>query len=251
MKIQSTYSHTNPEIEIIEINGELKGRGAIRFEKYLYSSLDEGLFSKILDLKQMKRADGLGLNILENFIRRGMRIRLYNAGLEMQMLLKISGKEEIIKIYNCQEADEAVLLFEKEILEEKSPDNQNIKRRDFKRRNTSLQVAFHGNNSDKGNVSYKAIIENLSEGGALIRQIDSINKRAGPRRVTLEMVAKSLCNFHFTLNSNDDSKLIETNGECVWAVRENEKQYAGVRFRQIEQNHAEMIKEYVCRHKSR
>lgn len=117
MKIK-TYTHSNPEIEILEINGELTGQGAIRFEEYLYSSLDRGSFSKIINLKYMKKADGLGLNVLEYFINHGMRIRLFNAGLEMQKLLNISGKGAIIKLYNCQEPDEAALLFEKEILEE-------------------------------------------------------------------------------------------------------------------------------------
>ncbi len=34
----------------------------------------------------------------------------------MLNLLKISGKEDVIKLYNCKEPHEAVLLFEKEFL---------------------------------------------------------------------------------------------------------------------------------------
>jgi len=141
MKI-SIYSHINPEIETLEISGVLTVRGAVRLEEYLYTSLDEGRFSKIINLKHMKKADGLGLNVLEHFINRGMRIRLFNTGLEIQNLLEISGEEGVIKTYNCQECDKAVSLFEKEIMEVKCTDKEDVKGRRYTRANVSFHTEF-------------------------------------------------------------------------------------------------------------
>ncbi len=242
MKI-STYSNNHPDIEIIEINGELTGRGAVQLEDYLYSSMDEGRCSKIINLKHMKKADGLGLNVLENFINRGMRIMLFNAGVEMQNLLKISGKEDTIKLYNCQNPDEAVLLFEKEILEGKKTLRNDIKRRCFQRVKTSLPTEFKRRSSHNGDITYKAVIENLSEGGVLISQINALNKKKEESVNAIEIVGKELFNITFSLNGS--SKLIETDGECVWETGVNEEHYAGVCFENMKQNQNEMIRDYV------
>ena len=242
MKI-STYPHSNHEIEIIEINGELTGRGAVRLEEYLYRSLDKGRCSKIINLEHMKKADGLGLSVLESFINRGMRIRLFNAGLEMLNLLKISGKENNIKLYNCQEPHEAVLLFEKEILEEKSTRRDEVKRRVFQRVDTSLQTEFKSHTSHNGELTYKAVIENLSEGGVLINQIKTFNKKENVGVNALQMVGKELSQIKFSLNGG--SRLIETDGEWVWEAIVKEKQYAGVRFKNMKENHNKMIGDYL------
>ena len=69
MKIVTYHQH-NPEIEIIEIYGDLRGRGAVRFADFLYSSLDEGRHCEIINLAHVKKADGLWLNVLEYFINR-------------------------------------------------------------------------------------------------------------------------------------------------------------------------------------
>ncbi|MCP5002575.1 MAG: hypothetical protein GY941_01285, partial [Planctomycetes bacterium] len=209
MKITSC-SHINPEIEIIELYGELSGRGALRLEEYLCVSMDSGKFAKLIDLKNMRKADGLGLNILENFINRGMSIRLFNAGLEMLNLLKISGKDGIIKVYNCQDHHQAVLLFEKEMIEEGSAFSDNVKKRRFKRVDASLQSEFKSRTSHNGDIAYKAVIENLSEGGVLMSRITVLDTMADPRVTALELVGKELCEITFSLNG--DLMLIEANG---------------------------------------
>ncbi len=206
MKI-STYSHNNSEIDVLEINGELTARGAVRLEKYLYSSMDEGRILKVINLKHLKKADGLGLSVLEHFINRGMRIRLFNAGLEILNLLNISGKEGIIRLYNCQEPDEAVLLFEKEFLKESESIKGGVKRRRFLRVNTSLHTEFKSTSSHNGEISYKAFIENLSEGGFLINQISAFNKKTEERVNAFEMVGKNFSDIKFSLDGG--SRLIK------------------------------------------
>ncbi len=247
MKI-STCSHSTPEIEIIEINGELTGRGALRFERYLYSSLDEGRILKIINLKYMKKADGLGLNALENFINRGMRIRFFNAGLEMLNLLKIAGKEDIIRIYNCQKPEEAVLLFEKEILEEKNAFRAEAKGRRFERVNTSLEAEFKCHTSQNGEIAYKAVIENLSDGGFLLNKIKVTDNKKEENVNALQMINKELSGINFSLNG--DSRFIENNGECVWKNKENEELCVGVRFKNMKQSHIETIKDYLYEQKN-
>ncbi len=247
MKI-STCSHSTPEIEIIEINGELTGRGSVKLEEYLYSSLDEGRSSKIINLKQTKKADGLGLKVLENFINRGMRIRFFNAGLEILNLLKISRKEDIIKICDCQEPDEAISIFEKEILEGKDTLKVDAKGRCFKRVNTSLETEFKHHTSQDGEITYGAVIENLSDGGFLLNKIKVTNKKKEESVNALQMVNKEFNDINFSLY--DDSSFIQTKGECVWEAGVNGELCIGVRFNNTKQSHIETIKDYVHEQKN-
>ncbi|MDR4499777.1 MAG: PilZ domain-containing protein [Candidatus Scalindua sp.] len=246
MKI-TTYSNNHPDIEIIEINGELTGRGAVQLEDYLYSSMDEGRCSQIINLKHIKKVDGLGLDVLEYFINRGMRIMLFNGGMEIRNLLKISGKEDTIKLYNCQAPDEAVLLFEKEMLKEKNTFWNDIRRRCFQRVKTSLQTVFKSYTSHNDEINYKAVVENLSEVGVMISQINAVNNKTKERVNVLEMVGLKLCNIKFCLN--DGTRLIETDGECVWESGVKEELYAGVCFENMKQNQNEMIRDYVKKQK--
>jgi c-di-GMP-binding flagellar brake protein YcgR len=62
------------------------------------------------------------------------------------------------------------------------------------------------------------------------------------------MVGKELRDINFSLNGS--SRLIETNGECIWEGSVNEERYAGIRFKNIKQNHNEMIKDYVYEQKN-
>jgi hypothetical protein len=242
MKI-TTYHQSNPEIEIVEINGELTGRGSVKLGEFLCTSLDEGRCYKIIDLSHMKKADGLGLSVLEYFINRGMRIRLFNPVLEFQSLLKISGKEGVIKTYKCKKSKEAVLLFEKELQVEQGLVNDNVNGRRHTRLNTSFQTEFRYSTVNNDEFTYKAVIENLSEGGISTGQITASNSKTGERLNQLQMVGKDFCCITFSLNG--DSRIIETNGECVWENRKYERQYAGIRFKDMNQSHREMIRDYV------
>ncbi len=139
------------------------------------------------------------------------------------------------------------MLFEKEILEEKNTFRDDVKRRCFQRVNTLLQAEFKNYSSHNGEITYKAVIYNLSEGGVLIKQINAFIKKRKERVKLLEMVGKEFCEINFSLNGG--SRLIETNGECVWEVGVNEERYAGIRFKDAKQNRNEMIRDYVYKQK--
>ncbi len=247
MKIKSQCT-SNPKVQIIEISSNLTGRGAIELQEYLLNRLDEGKLYQVIDLKHVRKIDGLGINILHKFISRGMIIRLFNVMTEIRGMIRLSGKDDLIKTYNETEHDKVVSRFEKEMLEEKSAFKDDVKRRCFQRVNTSLQTEFKSHNSHNGEITYSAVIENLSEGGVLIDKINAFNKKTEERVNALEIVCKELRDINFSLNGG--SKLIVTNGECIWVNGVNEKGYAGIRFKNIKQNHKEMIKDYVYKQKN-
>ncbi len=242
MKIVTSGPH-NPEIEIIEINGELTGRGAIQLAEFLYASLDEGKCYKIIDLKCVKKVDGLGLKVMEYFINRGMHIRLFRVGLEIQNLLELSGKEDIIKTYDCQERDKALALLKKEIMEEKDTVKDDVKRRRHPRFNISFQTEFKYSIARNAEIAHKANVLNLSEGGIFAGLITAFNTRTGKMVDAPEIAGRELYDIKFDLNGS--SRLIVTNGKCVWETRKYGKLYAGICFKDVKQNYIEMIRDYV------
>ncbi len=242
MKIKSKCT-SNPKVQIIETSGDLTGRGAIELYEYLLNRLDEGKLYQMINLEQVMKIDGLGINILHKSISRGMMICLFNVGTEIRGMIRLSGKDDLIKTYNETDHDKVLSKFEKEMLEEKSTFKDDVKRRCFQRVNTSLQTEFKSLTSHNDEITYRAVIENLSEGGVLINKINAFNKKTEESVNVLEMVGKELRDINFSLNGS--SRLNETNGECVWEGSVNEERYAGIRFKNIKQNHNEMIKDYV------
>ena len=246
MEIISSHIR-NSEIDVIEYHGELTGRAAIQLADFLYTSLDEGKRYMIINLKQVKKADGLGLMVLENFINRGMQIRLINTGLDVQSLLRMSGKEDVIKTYDCLEQDEAASLLEKEIIGNKDKADGSIKGRRFCRINTSFNLEFTYPSAHNGEIMLKAIIRNISEGGVCTGNIAAFNTMAAMPLGGFEMIGKELCGLTFSLNG--ESSLIETDGTCVWETGEYENRSAGIRFGDMSQNHKDMIRDYVYKQK--
>ncbi len=239
-----TYRHHNPELEIIEIYGELTGRGALRLADLLYTSLDKGTRYMIIDLAHVKKADGLVISNLEYFINRGLTIRLFNVELEILSLLSLSGKSGVIKTYSCRERDEAILLIEKEIREKKYVVDNDVKKRRYPRINTSFQAKLKCPAVDNSEIIYKAVIQNLSEGGVLTGQITAFNGENGKQLRNHQMPGKELSEITFSLNG--DSHLIKTNGECVWKNSEQPYQCAGIRLKYLSKVYKDRVREYIC-----
>ena len=196
----------------------------------------------MINLEHVRRIDGLGINILHKFISRGMMICLFNVRTEIRGMIRLSGKDDLIKTYNETDHDKVLSKFEKEMLEEKSTFKDDVKRRCFQRVNTSLQTEFKSFTSHNDEITYRAFIKNLSEGGVLVNII-AFEKNTEESVNAFEMVGKELRDINFSLNGSFG--LIETNGECVWEASVNAERYAGVRFKDTKQNHNEMIKDYV------
>lgn len=242
MRILPNYKY-HPKIEIIEIMGELTGRGAIRLEEFLYNCLDKDKCYVLIDLGLVKRIDGMGIAVLEYFVKRGMHIRLFNIRPLIRDMIKVSGKEDFLDTYKEKDCDISVSLFEKEISEEKDRAKDGIIRRRHPRVNTSFPKEFHYHSGHNGKIHGKAHILNLSESGIFADRIITINTKTGGIVNDPKIAGRELHELRFELNGS--SKLIETSGECVWEAKKFERLCAGIRFKDIGQDHKEMIRDYV------
>ena len=84
------FPASNPKIEVIEVIGGLIGNGALEIQTRLYRCLDEGRCCQIIDLEHVNQIDGLGITILENFVSRGLQIRLINVKPEIQGMIRMA-----------------------------------------------------------------------------------------------------------------------------------------------------------------
>ncbi len=91
------HHRAHSEIEIVEISSGLTGREALQLEEFLYACLDKGNRYILINLKSIKKIDGLAFHILEYFLKRGIQIRVFNVETEIQTMLDVSGKRNIIK----------------------------------------------------------------------------------------------------------------------------------------------------------
>ncbi len=238
-----TSQHTrNPKVKIVDVLSELTGNAAVNFQRSSYKYLDEGECCLLLNLKHVRKIDGLGFMVLEQFINRGGHIRLFNVGAEIRCMLRISGKDSLFKI--CSETDyrEVASMFEKEELEEDS-NRDGIKKRHYPRVDTSFQAGFKYRSSHNGVVSGNATLRNLSEGGAFADQIMAINMENGETINQPKIGRYGLYDIKFRLNG--ESELIETKGECVREIRTEEKHYVSIHFNDMKQGHKEMIRDFV------
>ena len=242
MKIESKCT-SNPKVQIIEISGDLTGRGAIELHEYLLNRLDEGKLYQMINLKQVRKIDGLGINILHKFISRGMMIRLFNVRTEIRGMIRLSGKDDLIKTYNETDHDKVVSKFEKEILEEKDTVKDGVKRRRHYRMNTFFITEFRYHINHNGVVVCKANVLNLSKGGIFVDLIKANSKKTGERVNKPEIVGKELNDLGFKLNGS--SELVETKGICVWWKTGNGQPCAGIRFKEISNESKNRIHEYI------
>lgn len=241
MDIISQRTH-KPKIKIIDILSELTGNSAINFQRSSYKYLDEGKCYLLLNLKHVRKIDGLGLMVLEQFINRGGQIRLFNVGTEIRCMLEMSGKESLFKVYNETDCHEVVSMFEEENLEEAS-NKDGIRKRHYPRVDTFFQVVFKYHPGHNGVISGKATIRDLSEGGAFAGQITAVNTENGETMKQSDMIGHELYDIKFRLNEH--SGPIETRGECLRGIKEEGEYHAGIRFKDMKQSSKKVIRDFV------
>ena len=184
-----------------------------------------------------------GIQVLEHFLKRGMQIRLFNLETEIQTMLDLSGKRNIIKSYNETDTDKAVSLFEKEILKKKDKVSRGITGRRYIRVNASFPKEFKYHTGHNGEIEGKAHVLNLSEGGLLADRIIAFNLETGKVVRELEIAGCEIHDIKFSLNVT--SKLIETKGRCIWQKRQGKDLCIGIRFKDMSKVHKDMIRNYV------
>ncbi len=128
-------------------------------------------------------------------------------------------------------------------MEEKESVKDKVMGRRFNRANVSFQAEVKCNAAHGREIMYKAVVRNISEGGAFTDLITASNSNTGERLNKPEMAGKGLSRINFRLS--EDSELIEANGECVWETMERGKHFVGIDFKDMKQNYREMVRDYV------
>ena len=242
--MDTIYQHTNnPKIKIVEIMSELTGGAAARLQESTYTCLDEGECYMLINLKHVRKIDGLGIRVLEQLINRGVHVRLFNVGEDVRWMLMVSGKDRLFKVYNETDCHKVVSMFEKEGLEE-DQSNDVIRKRHYSRIDTFFHADFKCHPGYNGPISGMARVMNLSEGGFLSWQIKVLNTENGETAYQPEIFGKTLYDIKFRLNGGPG--FIETDGVCVREVKVNEQNCVGIRFDNMKQNYKEKIRDFVA-----
>ncbi|NUO10541.1 MAG: PilZ domain-containing protein [Candidatus Brocadia sp.] len=242
MKIISHPSYTGESaIQALEIFGEIIGQEVFELEWYLYTCLDEGRYNLLIDLRQVRKIDGLGIQIFKNVVSRGMQIRLFNVGPDIQKMLRISGNADFVKIYHETDCDKVILSFKKDI-GKKRIINSSIMKRCYPRIHTFFQAIFqyHTGNST---ISCKANIINLSEGGVFAEILTAIDTKNGEIIRCANIEGQGLHNFEFSLD--DSSETVKAQGQCIREIMNGHKAYAGIQFQDMEQESKDKVQAYI------
>ena len=236
------HSTRSQKIKIVEIISGISGDAALKLLKCSYTCLDKGNCHQLINLKYAEHIDGMGISILENLINRGVNIRLFNVRAGLMKVIRMSGKEDIFKVYNEQSSHEAVSMFERDILEQVAA-GVNIMKRAYPRADAFFKTDFKYHPGHNGVISGRATILDLSEGGTFAEQVLAVDAETEDIFVPEKIAGQELYDMKFRLN--EDSNLIETSGECVWEFRDDEKLSTGIRFKGMKQEHKQIIREYV------
>lgn len=244
----NNFSTFNPKIEVFEVIGGLIGNEALEVQNYLFRCLDEGKCYQIIDLEQTNQIDGIGIAVFENFISRGLQIRIINVKPEVKSVISMAKKESLFRII-CNEKDraKAASLFKRDILEKKVLAEEGImKKRHHIRINTSFPSEFKFRRNHE-TASGRANILNLSEGGVLAGHLVAVKENKKEIVPCLRMVEQDIYDLKFKLNG--DSAPLTLQGTCVREFISGDSIYAGIRFKETSQSHREIIRTFVDVHK--
>lgn len=242
MKIK-TRSIQNPGIDIVELVGNMNARESEEIKEFLFNCLDKGKDFHLINFAHVKKIDGLGINTICYFINRGMRICLFNVDAEIRGMLKLAGKDDIIKIINETEIDKAISEFENELLEKKDSTVDSQKRRLHTRIEASFPAGFKYYDESSEIVAASANILNLSVEGMLAGEICITDTGTGGYGDQLCLKGLDLHDITFKLNGNQE--VVETRGKCVWESNGFDNYSAGIYFNEIDDENRNRISKYI------
>ncbi|MDR4503224.1 MAG: PilZ domain-containing protein [Candidatus Scalindua sp.] len=238
-----TKQAANQSVNFIEVVGDLISRESLILQEYLFACLDEGKYFQLIDLKHVQKIDGLGINIFDYFIKRGILIRLFNVQTDIRSILRLSGKEDIIVMINETDSEKAISLVNEEILKIGDTVKDRIKRRQHARAMVFGQKEFKYQCSQNGVIQCVANVLNLSKGGIFSDLITAVGLENG-KLIDYPSVNGKRC-FEIKIKLFDELMTIETDGVCVWQDREKHKTSIGVRFEGIKKEGKKLIHHYL------
>lgn len=241
------FSASNPKIEVIGVIGGLIGNGALELQTRLYRCLDEGRCYQVIDLDHVNQIDGLGVEVLENCMSRGLQIRLINVKPEILGIIRMAKKESLLNIiYNEKDYARAASLLEKDISEKKVlPKEGLLKKREHRRVKTSFPSEFKYFVNGVAALC-SANILNLSEGGVLASLIVAVNENTREAVEWQVISEREIYDLRFKLNGDETS--ITTRGRCVREFISGESLCAGIHFDDIDHHQRERIRNFVDTH---
>lgn len=244
LNANNNFSAGNLNVEIMEVIGGLNGNEVLRIQEYIYKCLDKGRCYYIIDLEQTNKIDGLGIAMLENFLSRGLQIRLVNVKPEIQWVMNLAKKEIFHQIiHNEKDRAGAVSLFEKYILEKKdTPGGGAIKKRHNVRVGTYFTAEFKFQ-KNHDTIFGKGKILNLSQDGILLGHIAAVKKSTEEIIHNLEMVGQDIYDLKFGLDTASTTLVLQ--GTCVREFIVGESIYAGIQFKDINFQQGEIIRSFV------
>lgn len=234
----------NSRIEIVSLYGNLEDEGALDLRNYLFAGLDKRRMYQLFDLQHVKKIDALGIQILSYFAHRGIMIGLFHVEAEIRMMLRVSGKEDIINIYNEIDRDKVISRFESDVLKAKGKHEKSIENRRYQRVAVNFPTAFNYYQNHNDLILGRAKVVNISEGGLLVHHIVAMSKNSGQMLSRPDIYGKEFFYLNFLLNGKPNN-VVETKGKCVREFRSGETLAAGICFKDMSQDSKAMVRNLV------
>ena len=254
MKIVAHPSQ-NPEIEILELSGNLFERAALETKQYFYNCVDNNKYFILINFKNVNVVDNDIIHVIGDFANHDLLIRLFNVGEEVRWMIRGSGRFDVLrKIYDHADNIKAISLFEEEVLKKQKTLKDTIykqkikkgtinKRRYPRSLNVKVPAEFDYNPGQNNMILGKVNVLNISEGGALLGDVQIVNKLTGRVFEIKRIEGQKLYGLRFKL---DESKqIINTTARCVRSYKIDDILYSGVVFLDINGKNRELIREFV------
>ncbi len=245
MQIKTT-SFKNAGVHVVKGRGNMTGRGSEDLLAYLFDCLDRSKNVHLIDFAQIVKIDGLGIDIICYFVKRGMHISLFNVNSEIRSMLKLAGKNNVINMIKETKIDKAISVLEKRIIEKKISIEDCEHRRLYTRINTSFSSKFKSYNEGKDTINISANVLNLSETGMQVDKIKISSAKA--RAYYNKLCVKGLDLHDISFKLNGDSETVECSGQYVWESNGFDNFSAGIHFKEMSNKHRNRIKKYVENH---
>ena len=232
----------NKNVEIIDVIGDLKEGDALDLRDYLYTRLDARKYNQLIDLKNAKKIDALGIKVLNDLVCRGIRIGLFNVDAEIRMMLRMARKEDIVAIYNELDVNTVVSKFENYILIKKSKIAKSVANRCYKRVRANFSLVFEFYRKYNDIILANAKVVNISEGGMLI---DNVTAKDYSNIFDSQILSEiDSLYFKFMLMEKPDN-LIKTKGKCVWEFLSDANLIAGICFKEMNRHDKRIVRDFV------
>ncbi len=234
-------------IEVISLSGNIKGSNDLSLKRELFSCLYEGRYFQLIDFANVSRIDKHAVDILHNLLGRGMQLRLFNVSPVIKHIIG-SNRNKCLseKILDVNSREEAVLMFDEEIMELSKQKDFSfadcIKKRPYPRVESSFPVEFRCDISHLHHVCCcHAQAENISKNGMYVSQVHASKGLIGENT---HIKGKDL--YNLTLNLRPPGISLATDGVCVREQRKkNDNLCLGIRFRNVNEYCEEVLTGFV------